>query len=469
MLKVDPSLNHIPARREHVVALYESINQPLVNIPGHGTAPTYAFILGTRNDQGRLTVFVYLHQQKTGAVVVYVCEPRGLSREQYRAEEAEAVRFVESMGFLVDNVHFPTLPPHEQDAVVQRTPLFRPPAAPSGAGLTSGSPGFDGDALFGGLGEAESEVFRRAGVSNPPPGMPPDIVPGSPESAPPGTPPPPAVAPPAEPLAPEVKARIGRLLGLFSGLLALGLSSACATTQDGPEDRRNIESHVDLGNQQLARGMWPDAVRTFMSVLEEDETHRDALRGMGMAYMNLDRLEEAERFYRKAIEVDPKWSIPKNELAIVLMETGNCGEAEALLEQVLKDIFYPTPEFAEHNLARAQACQGNVEAAMKRLENLVLKRPKFCLGYLTLAQIALDAKAHETTVQACDDFVANCEEDEQIKAQIQPEHSAKCYLNKGMAYAAMGDVESARASFERCNSRGPAGRECQRSLELLPP
>ena len=117
MLKVDPTLNHIPARRAHVVALFESINQPLVNIPSHGTAPTAAYVLGTRNDQGRFTVFVYLSQGQTGAAVVYVCEPRGLTREQYRTEEAEAIRFVESMGFLVDNIHFPTLPPHEQDAV----------------------------------------------------------------------------------------------------------------------------------------------------------------------------------------------------------------------------------------------------------------------------------------------------------------------------------------------------------------
>ena len=115
------------------------------------------------------------------------------------------------------------------------------------------------------------------------------------------------------------------------------------------------------------------------------------------------------------------------------------------------------------------ACQGDVAAAEQRLRNLMLKRPKFCLGYLTLAQIALDAKHHELTVETCDDFVANCEQDERLGAQILPEHSAQCYLRKGLAYAAMGDVESARASFERCRSRGPNGKECRKSLELLPP
>lgn len=468
MLKVDPSLNHIPARREHVVALFESINQPLVNIPNCGTAPTYAYILGTRNDQGVLTVFVYLIQQETGAVVIYVSEPRGLSREQYRAEEQEAVGFVESMGFLIDDVHFPTLPPHEQDAVVERAPLFRPPAPARRDTLMGGPPSADTDALFGGLSEAEGELFRRASASSNPSHMPADVVPGSKLEGPNAARS--AVREGPGRLAPEARARIGRLLGLFVALFALGLGNlACRTGREENQDAQTFDNHVDLGNQQLARGLWREAVRTFNTVLDDQPTHKEALRGLGMAYLNLDHLDEAEGFYRRSVESDPKWSIPKNELAVVLMQRGACVEAQALLEQVIKDIFYPTPEFAEHNLARAMACQGDLPGAMQRLENLVTKRPNFCLGYLTLAQVSSEAKAHEVTVRACDDFATNCEQNESIRDQISPEHSAQCYLKKGMAYAEMGDVESARAAFERCDSAGPNGRECRRSLGLLPP
>ncbi len=465
MLKVDTNLNHIPAGREHVVALFESINQPLVNIPGHGTAPTYASILGTRNDLGALMVFVYLAQHETGAVVVYVSEPRDLSREQYRAEEQEAVRFVESMGFMVDNIHFPTLPPHEQDAVMERSSLFRPPAPPVLPTPVSGglSGGLNTDSMFGGLGAAESEVFQRAGVAAQST-VPADVVAGVPLAQ--GQP---ETAPQPKPLSTAAKARIGKLLGLFGVLFLLGGSlSACVTTRPDNKDAEAHNTRVDLGNQQLVQGQWRGALRTFLSVIEEDETHAEALRGLGFAYRNLDRLEEAERYYRGSVEAKPKWSIPKNELAVVLMERGACVEAAALLEQVLKDIFYPTPAYAEHNLARALACQGEPSKAIKRLEALVLKRPGFCLGYLTLAQVAADAKEHETTVRACEEFILNCEQNEKLRGQISPEHSAQCHLRRGLAHAQMGDIESARAAFEHCESKGPKGRECRRSLELLP-
>lgn len=464
MLKVDTNLNHIPAGREHVVALFESINQPLVNIPGHGTAPTYASILGTRNDLGALMVFVYLTQKETGAVVVYVSEPRDLTREQYRAEEQEAVRFVESMGFMVDNIHFPTLPPHEQDSVMERSSLFRPPAPPAPSPPVLGGlagPGLNTDSMFGGLGAEESEVFQRAGVGAQG-AVPADVVPGVPLS-------PPVARAEPKPLSTDAKARIGKLLSLFALLFWLGGSlSACRTTRSEKKDSEAHDTRVDLGNQQLVQGQWRDALRTFLSVIEEDDAHRDALRGLGLAYLNLGRFEDAERYYRRSVAADLKWSIPKNELAVVLMERGACKEAEGLLEQVLKDIFYPTPAYAEHNLARALACQGDVGGAIKNLEALLLKRPGFCLGYLTLAQVAADAKDHETTVRVCEQFIIKCEQNEKLRGQISAEHSAQCHLRRGLAYAEMGDIESARAAFEHCESTGPNARECVRSLGLLP-
>jgi Tfp pilus assembly protein PilF len=462
VLKVDGSLNHIPAGREHVIALFESINQPLVNIPSYGTAPTGAFVLGTRNEYGFYTVFVYLHQAETRAVVVYVSEPRSLTAELYRAEEQEAIRFVESMGFMVDNIHFPTLAPSEQEAVMARIPMFRPPEPtmnlyevmdeqPSFPKIKS-QPGLGMDAMFGGMSREDGDVFRRAGIQ-PPIGLGPPAAPRMPAS-------------------PEGLARLGKLLGTF---VILGCIASQVSCQSGGgaghsiDDRRKVESHIDLGNQHLRSGQIPEALQSFDLVLEMDEQSRDAFRGKGMAFMRLGRVEQAEEFYRKAIAADPTWSEPKNELAVVLMETKRCAEAEELLLEVKKDIFYRTPEFAEHNLARALECQGREPEAVSILEELVLKRPLFCLGYLTLAQLAARTKRNETTIDACEGFFTNCEQNEKIKEQISPEHSAMCYLKKGMAHAAMGDVESARASFKRCQSSGMYGPECRRSLNLLPP
>lgn len=572
MLRVDPTLNHIPARREHVVSLYESINQPLVNIPNHGTASTGAFLLGTRNEHGYYTVFVYLHQPETRAVIIYVSEPRSLTAEQFRVEESEAVRFVESMGFMVDSLHFRQLASSEQDAIVARVPIFRPPVvtldlydlADAGAQAHAVH-----DPVFGGMGVAGGELFRRAGLPPQPlapgpgagfgargtgplqsPGFPPGphgpqygspqphpgmpltgmplagmplagmphpgmalpgmALPGAAHSGavalptggvlPSGLPaPPPGLgvpglgagpspqggAPVRDPLAaPAPRAdgaenaaaleRMGRLLAAFGLLLWVGAGGgACASATPDPElpEANPLQSQIDIGNQHLSERRWSDAITAFDAVLKEESSDRDALRGTGLAFSQLGRNDDAERFYRRAIDADPKWSEPKNELAGVLIRLQRCAEAEELLRAVRDDIFYATPEFAEHNLALALQCQGKQGEAVELLGGLVTKKPHFCLGYLTLSQLSLQAKQSEVAVKACDDFLFHCAQNDRIRDQVSSQHSALCYLRSGMAYVQMGDVESARASFMRCiplDGQG-VGKECQDKLGMLPP
>jgi hypothetical protein len=50
---------------------------------------------------------------------------------------------------------------------------------------------------------------------------------------------------------------------------------------------------------------------------------------------------------------------------------------------------------------------------------------------------------------------------------VSPEQRSLCYLRKGMAYATLGDIESAKQSLAACDSDGAYGRECRRSLELI--
>jgi Tfp pilus assembly protein PilF len=270
-------------------------------------------------------------------------------------------------------------------------------------------------------------------------------------------------------LSPETLERLGRLFGAFCFLFALLVTPACKSGGAHQPNDKGATAHADMGNQHLSQGDWPEAIKSFGVALEQDEANREALRGMGVAYLKLGKLGEAERYSRRAVEVDPKWSEPKNELATTLIMLERCKEAEDLLQQVLKDIFYQTPWFAEHNLARALRCQDRPQEAMDLLERTVTKQPHFCLGYLTLSEISAQLKKHETTISACDGFRKNCAEHDKIKEQVLPEYRDMCYLRSGLAHAAIGDVESARASFKRCQSEGAFGKECRRTLEMLPP
>jgi hypothetical protein len=141
MFKPEPSIAAVPASRDQVVAVVESINQPQVSIPGKPTQPVVGHLAGVRNANGTFSIYVGLHLPKTGENVVYVHDRRQLDAHAYPEVELEGLQFLESMGFMVDNLNFRNLAPGMQEETLRRIPLFsgpRPAAAtgPAAPALT---------------------------------------------------------------------------------------------------------------------------------------------------------------------------------------------------------------------------------------------------------------------------------------------------------------------------------------------
>jgi hypothetical protein len=129
----DPGIRYIPASREQVVALVESINQPQVSIPGKEPQAVQGFLCGLRNQNGSFSIFVSLYLPKTGENVVYVSERREVGMEEYRDVEIEGLHFLESMGFMLDNLNFRNLAAPQQVETVKRVPVFHEPRPADGA------------------------------------------------------------------------------------------------------------------------------------------------------------------------------------------------------------------------------------------------------------------------------------------------------------------------------------------------
>jgi hypothetical protein len=125
--KPEPSLTWIQATREQVVAVVESINQPQVSIPGKTSQQVFGHLAGVRNANNTFSIYVGLHLPRTGENVVYVHERRQLAVEEYRDVEAEGLNFLESMGFMLDNVNYRNLAPEAQEQTFGRVPLFTRP------------------------------------------------------------------------------------------------------------------------------------------------------------------------------------------------------------------------------------------------------------------------------------------------------------------------------------------------------
>ena len=142
MFRPDPTIAFVAAVREQVVALIESINQAQISIPGKQPQAAHGHLCGLRNPNGSFSAFVGLYLPESAENVVYAREPREFPREQYLEAEAEGVHFLESMGFMLDNLNFRSLAVEVQESTLKRVPLFssqKKPVARTGAPEPNGS------------------------------------------------------------------------------------------------------------------------------------------------------------------------------------------------------------------------------------------------------------------------------------------------------------------------------------------
>jgi hypothetical protein len=123
LFNIDERYRGLPASREQVIALHTSLNSPHLFIPGKPAGPAQAFILGLRGSTGFAT-FIYLYLSEAADCAIYVSGKRNTSFEEYLGEEGEALAFVESMGFMMDNSNWRSLPQPTQEELLRTLPVF---------------------------------------------------------------------------------------------------------------------------------------------------------------------------------------------------------------------------------------------------------------------------------------------------------------------------------------------------------
>lgn len=123
MFTIDERYRGLPASREQVIALHQSLNSPHLAIPGKKAGPAQAFVVGLSGKNG-FGVFVYLYLAEAEDCAVYVSGKRNASAEEFQEEEGDALAFVESMGFMMDNANWRSLPPPRQDELLKTLPVF---------------------------------------------------------------------------------------------------------------------------------------------------------------------------------------------------------------------------------------------------------------------------------------------------------------------------------------------------------
>lgn len=123
MFELQPTIRHLSAGPDQVLSVANSVNHPLVVVPGRASQMAEAFVVAIREVGDLVVVFVCLWLDLDQEQVIYASAPV----EEHEVEEVrqEAIAFCESMGFIMEEAPFADLDRVSQEEMLARLPPFR--------------------------------------------------------------------------------------------------------------------------------------------------------------------------------------------------------------------------------------------------------------------------------------------------------------------------------------------------------
>jgi tetratricopeptide (TPR) repeat protein len=121
-------------------------------------------------------------------------------------------------------------------------------------------------------------------------------------------------------------------------------------------------------------GRYDRAIRLYQQSIELYPT-AEAHTFLGWTYSFQGRLDEAIAACRKAIEVDPDFGNPYNDIGVYLMQKGRYDEAIPWLEKAKQAARYEPRHFPYLNAGRIYLAKGDWLRALKEFEQAVELMP----------------------------------------------------------------------------------------------
>jgi Flp pilus assembly protein TadD len=156
--------------------------------------------------------------------------------------------------------------------------------------------------------------------------------------------------------------------------------------------------HLQQGYALFRAGRFADSLEELITASKIDPNVPDPYHYMGEIYRNLLLMDKAEQSYRKALTVNPKYTLSRKNLALVLYEAGRYDEATQILTELIKE--RPKDTFVIGELAINAIALGKPDEAIDLLEQYNAIEGDQAWGYTHLGRAHADAGHYERAEQA---------------------------------------------------------------------
>lgn len=132
----------------------------------------------------------------------------------------------------------------------------------------------------------------------------------------------------------------------------------------------------ERGTRQQMKGNVGEAITLYKRSIDLHPTAA-AHTYLGWAYSMMDRYNEAIEQCEIAIEIDPDWGNPYNDIGSYLIALERPAEAIEWLEKAIRAPRYESPQFPYVNLGRAYELIGRYRSALNAYDTALKVDPHY--------------------------------------------------------------------------------------------
>jgi len=154
----------------------------------------------------------------------------------------------------------------------------------------------------------------------------------------------------------------------------------------GPEELQAAWELLKEAYQYQMGGDYDMAVELYKRSLDLHPT-AEAYTFLGWTYRFQGKIEDAIAECKKAIQIDPEFGNPYNDIGSYLIEKGQYDEAVPWHERALQSRRYDSYHYPHHNLGRAYMAKENFAKARYHFEQALKLSPDYAPAKEALEKI----------------------------------------------------------------------------------
>ncbi len=269
-------------------------------------------------------------------------------------------------------------------------------------------------------------------------------------------------SPAASPL--EARRRRPRTGALLASTL-LGIAAlACGPSRgEVKAQKEQAKYHYNLAYGHYFDTKNPNAdaaLQEVLASLQLDDTDPEAHMLAGLVYLGRQGYLDAERHFRRAIELEPDHFKAHNNLGATYLAMERWDDAIGVFAPLVRQQRYTTPGIGQNNLGWAHYKKGDRTAAIQHFKTAISIAPDLCPPYNNLGLAYMEDGLLEKAVRYLERGLKRC-----------PRY-AEPHFHLARVYGRQGDVAAARAALVRCMELAgetDLADRCERQLRALPP